>query len=96
MRTEIVEGGTLTHGYSDETWVAVKDELLDFVKGGPKRPGDLEDRFCGIPTVRELVCDPQGRWRASPYYPALGRLVSQGTVKWKQDEEGVVWYYTES
>jgi hypothetical protein len=57
-----------------------------FDDGKPRRPGDLEDDFCGQWSI------DLGPWRSTPFYPALANLVHQGRVVFGVDGEGTYWY----
>ncbi len=93
MAKEIFNDGTVTYSQ--------RKEMVDFAEGvllkyfemfSPKRPGDLEDDFCGMPDAYEMLTNCQGRWRETPFYPALGRLVSNGLVTYVKDGSGDWWY----
>lgn len=93
MRTEKLKDGSVTHCHSDTIVDAAEVDLLDYLAThGEQRPGELEDRFCGRPTSSEILRDMLGRWRGSPYYPALARLVDRGVVSYRRDETGDIWY----
>ena len=57
-----------------------------FSDGKPRRPGDLEDDFTGRWSIN------QGPWRATPFYPALARLVHDGKVLFGQTPDDDCWY----
>lgn len=70
-----------------------KKWLLEyFADGSAKRPGDLEDDFCGEPGIGEMLVSMQGRWRESPFYPALGHLVNDGKIVFEVANDGDVFY----
>jgi len=52
----------------------------------------MEDDFCGQPGMFEMMSNIQGRWRKSPFYPALAHLVDTGMVHYWQDNEKDIWY----
>lgn len=93
MRTEKLSSGSTTHGYTD-AMVSFAEECLYayFKEFGPKRPGELEDDFCGCPSTVEILTNFQGHWRESPFYPALGHLVDKKIVYFWIDESGDIWY----
>lgn len=91
--TEELKEGTVTYQQSPEMVAFAEECLLKyFERFGPKHPGDLEDDFCGEPGLYECMTNLQGRWRSSPFYPALGRLVDKQQVQYRQDETGDIWY----
>ena len=93
MKTEKFKDGPVTYAQSKAMVTLAEKWLLEYlVEFGPKRPGDMEDDFCGEPGLGEMLRGIQGRWRASPFYPALARLVDKGQVGWARNAEGVVWY----
>lgn len=93
MQTEELRDGPVTYQQTPEM-VSFAEECLSkyFKQFGAKRPGDLEDDFCGEPGIFEMMSNIQGRWRSSPFYPALGRLVDKQLLQYHQDEAGDVWY----
>ena len=72
--------------------LAAKCLLSYFETFGSRNPGDLEDDFCGEPETFEIMSNLQGRWRKSPFYPALAHLVDRGMVQYWRDSSGYVWY----
>jgi hypothetical protein len=82
MTTEHLKDGPVTYSQTD-VMVSLAEKWLHeyFAAFGPKRPGDLEDDFCGEPGMLEMTYIPQGRWRDSPFYPALARLIDKGVVR---------------
>lgn len=93
MTTEQLKDGPVTHSQTDAMVTLAEKWLLEyFAAFGPRRPGDLEDDFCGEPGIYEVMTNMQGRWRDSPFYPALGRLIDKGLLRWWQDVENDVWY----
>jgi hypothetical protein len=93
MTIENLKEGPVTYSQSDAIVTLAEKWLHEyFTAFGPKRPGDLEDDFCGQPSIFEMMSDLQGRWRESPFYPALGRLIDKGLVRWRRAENGEVWY----
>ena len=93
MMTEELKEGPISYSQSDALVALCEKWLLEYlVAFGSKRPGDLEDDFCGEPGMFEMMSSLQGRWRASPFYPALGRLIDKGKVRWWLDDESTVWY----
>jgi hypothetical protein len=93
MQTEELKDGPVTYQQSPVMVTFAEKCLLEyFAQFGPKRPGDLEDDFCGEPGMFEMMSNFQGRWRSSPFYPALGRLVDKQQVQYRQDETGGIWY----
>lgn len=88
MRTETLKYGKVTHPYSDQMVLLAMEELrTHFVNSGEQRPGDLEDALAG--GMKDLGL---GAWRSTPYFPALARMVDAGTVSYREDENGVIWY----
>lgn len=93
MVTENLKDGPVTHSYTKEMVAFAANCLAKYFEiFGAKRPGDLEDDFCGQPGMFEMMSNIQGRWRESPFYPALGHLVDMGIVYYWKDEHGDFWY----
>jgi len=93
MKTEQLKDGPITHNYSSEMVTFASKVLVEyFKKFGAQTPGDMEDNFCGEPPAFEMFMNIQGRWRESPFYPALGHLVDKGIVRYWVDDNKVVWY----
>ncbi len=93
MNKEKFIDGEVTYAQTKEMVDFAEKCLLWYFKiFGKKRPGDLEDDFCGEPETAEFLLNPQGRWRSSPFYPALGRLVDKGLVTYCLDDDMDFWY----
>ena len=93
MAIEKLKEGPVTYQQTKEMVDFAEECLLKYFEiFGEKRPGDLEDDFCGYPGDLECRMNPQGRWRDTPFYPALGRLVDKGTVSFEIDDDGDIWY----
>ena len=93
MTKEKLKEGVVTYFQSDALITLAEKWLLEYLMSfGPKRPGDMEDDFCGKPGILEMMSNMQGRWRASPFYQALARLIDKGKVCWWKDEDDTVWY----
>ena len=93
MKTERFKAGNVTHQHSDAMVALAEKWLVEYLTFfGTQRPGDMEDNFCGEPSMGELMSNPQGRWRQSPFYPALARLVDRGEVRYWSDAVGDVQY----
>ena len=93
MPTEKFKDGAVTYEQSKAMVTLAEKWLLEYlVKFGSQRPGDMEDDFCGEPGLGEMLRNSQGRWRSSPFYPALARLVDKGGVVWAKDAKGDIWY----
>jgi hypothetical protein len=93
MTTEHLKDGPVTYSQTDAMVTLAEKWLHEyFAAFGPKRPGDLEDDFCGEPGMLEMMDSLQGRWRNSPFYPALARLIDKGVVRWWQADDGDIWY----
>lgn len=93
MTTQQLKGGSVTYQQSERMVSLAEKWLLEYFSDGvPRRPGDLEDDFAGEPSIAEMLTKLQGRWRDTPFFPALGRLVSDKKVVYETDKDGVVWY----
>ena len=93
MKTERFKDGNVTHPHSDVMVALAENWLIEyFTTLGARRPGDMEDDFCGTPTMGEMMVNAQGRWRQSPFYPALARLVDKGAVRFWKDDDDDFWY----
>ena len=93
MATEHLKDGPVTYAQTSAMVTLAEKWLLEyFAAFGQKRPGDLEDDFCGKPSALEMTENPQGRWRDSPFCPALARLVDRGAVHWWKADNGDFWY----
>lgn len=92
MKTERFKDGNVTHSHSDAMVALAEKWLLEYLTAfGPKMPGDMEDDLCGEVGLGEMLANPQGRWRKTPFYPALARLVEKGAVRW-YSEAGYIRY----
>lgn len=93
MATEHFKEGTVTYSQSSDL-VTLTEKWLIYYFGafGAKRMGELEDDLCGEPGVAEIMENPLGRWRSSPFYPALARLVDKNIVHFRKDAEDDIWY----
>ena len=92
MKTIKLNDGTFCrHNHSDRMVKLAYKYLTEYFSDNcARRPGDFEDDFCGKWSF------DQGPWRASPFYPALALLVSEGSVMYRVDEgTGDFWYGTE-
>lgn len=93
IRTEHLKDGPVTYWHSDAMVTLAEKWLFEYLCAfGPKRPGDMEDDFCGEPGILEMMSNLQGRWRSSPFFPALARLVDKGLVHYSADVDGIFWY----
>ncbi len=93
MTTLKLRDGPVTHYHSQQMVDLCEKWLLEYFSDRqPRKPGDLEDDFCGEPSVMEMFIDLQGRWRATPFYPALALLIDKGLIVYWQDEDDTVWY----
>ena len=92
FRTEVLKDGNITHHFTPQEIVYAEQILLTHLRTAPRRPGELEDYFCGVPTLAETLLCPLGRWKESMFYPALGRLVDTKVVVWWQDNTDDVYY----
>lgn len=90
---EHMKEGRVTHSHTEAMVTLAEKWLLEyFAAAGPRQPGELEDDFCGEPPLLEMLMNTQGRWRSSPFYPALARLVDKGKLRWWKDGDGIIWY----
>jgi len=93
MITKNLKDGPITYDHSrNMVFFAANCLVKYFELFGAKRPGEMEDDFCGKPGLFEMMSNIQGRWRASPFYPALGHLVDMDIVYYWTDDTGDVWY----
>ncbi len=93
MTTEQLKDGAVTYQQSERMVALAEKWLLEYFSDGvPRRPGELEDDFAGEPSTLEMLEQLQGRWRNTPFFPALARLVDKGSIAHEQAENGDVWY----
>lgn len=93
MKTEKLKDGEVTYQQSERMVSLAEKWLLEYFSDGvPHGPGELEDDFAGEPTLVEMMVELQGRWRNTPFYPALARLVDSGKIVYEQDADGDVCY----
>lgn len=94
MTTEYLKDGPVTYSQSDAMVNLAEKWLLEyFTTFGDRRPGDLEDDFCGgrCTFVLALIGQPSA-WSNTPFFPALGRLVDKGFVRCYTAEDGDIFY----
>ena len=93
MKTETMRDGTVTYQQSEQMVSLAERWLLEyFEEFGPRRPGEMEDDFAGEPSLPEVLCNSGCRWRSTPFFPALARLIDKGFLVFERDVEGDVWY----
>ena len=93
MKTEQLKDGAVTYQQSERMVALAEKWLLEYFDDGvPRRPGELEDDFAGEPGIGEMLMKLQGRWRDTPFFPALSRLIDKGSIVYEQADDGDVWY----
>lgn len=93
MKTEQLKDGAVTYQQSERMVMLAEKWLLEYFGDRvPRRPGELEDDFAGEPGIGEMLMQIQGRWRNTPFFPALARLIDKGSIVYEQADDGDVWY----
>lgn len=93
MKTEKFKDGAVTYQQSERMVSLAEKWLFEYFEDGvSRRPGDLEDDFSGEPSTHEMLMKLHGRWRDTPFFPALARLIDKGKIVWEQASDGIVWY----
>jgi len=67
--------------------------LIDYLaENGPTRPGTFKNDIVGGMDLEVAFIGMIPRWNKSPFCPALGTLVTDGTVIAVEDREGWLYY----
>lgn len=63
-----------------------RDQLLEQLSTGPKRPSDLDEALLGEMFIPGLI------GKLPPYADELGALINEGIVNWSRADNDIVWY----